>query len=98
MANYRRGSVQYVDTSAIFTDIRRVVTVKFIGDLGSAANITPLKTDGTEDTGKKIWEQTGSEDVQGLPLEVVDHDLCIHDTTGVKVNVSGGAVLYLYLE
>lgn len=98
MANYRRANVQYVDTSATFADIRRICAIKFIGDLGSAANVTPLKSDGSEDTGKLIWENGGSQDTQGEPLQELDADIDITAMDGIKVNVSGGAVVYLYLE
>lgn len=96
MANYKRANVQFVDTTATFADLRRVRTIKFIGDLGSSAKITSLKDEA--DTNQNLWEQTGSEDIQGQPLEIVDHDLDIMQNSGIRVTVTGGAVVYLYIE
>lgn len=98
MANRRKANVIYVDTSVTLTDVRRVRSIKFIGDLGTSADITSLKTDHTVDTGNLLWEQEGSQDIQGLPLDVMNTDLDIREMSGIRVNVSGGAVVYLYLE
>lgn len=98
MANYRRANVQFVDTTASFTDIRRIHSIKFIGDLDTAIAITPLLPSGSDDSGKMIWTRGGSQDTQGEPIDVLDSDLDIRAMDGIKVTVTGAASVYLYME
>lgn len=98
MANYQRANVQFVDTTASLPNVRRIHSIKFIGDLDTGVTITSLKSDGTVDTGKVLWARSGSQDTQGEPIDVMDADVDIRETSGVQVAVTGAASVYLYTE
>lgn len=86
MANTRAGNVIRVDTSAAFTDVRNVRSIKYIGASSGTASIKK-----TDSSGNVMWSATGTTDQ-------VDNDLCIRCPTGIYVTVTNSAVVLLYLE
>lgn len=87
MANTQAGNVIRVDTSAAFTETRRIRAVRYIGASTSSGTI---KGGGTS-SGNLLWEETASTNVYTPDVEIYDAD-------GVYVTITGTAVVYLYLE
>lgn len=90
MSNTRAGSVVRIDTSANFTDIRSICSIKYIGASNGTAVITKAVA-AADNSGAKLWEEAGSSNV---------HNPCVdlECPTGVYVAVTNSAVVYLYLE
>lgn len=86
MANTRKANVIRVDTSAAFTDVRRILGIKYVGATSGTAKV---RADALN-TGEILWEHDG--DV--LAFE----DVCIKETQGVYIEVTNSAVVYLYLK
>lgn len=86
MANTRAGNVILVDTSATFSDVRSVKTIKYIGATSGTAIIKK-----TDTNGKNLWEESGDS-------TVYNQDVCIRCATGLRVEVTNNAKVYLYLE
>lgn len=86
MANARRANVIRVDTSAAFTDVRRIMGVKYAGATSGTAKI---RSNAASD-GMILWEHDG---------DVLEFDdVCIKEVEGVYVEVTNSAVVYLYLK
>lgn len=87
MSNTYSANVIRIDTSAAFEYARRILSVKYIA--GSASPSASIYSNGAS-TGSLLWE--------GGSTSTMDHDLNIHDNQGVYVSVSGGSIVYLYLD
>lgn len=86
MANHREGNVIYVDTSAQFSDIRNVKSIKYFGAGSSSITIKAGSS-----TGKNLWFEDSSSDVY-------NGEVCIRSDKGIYVTVSGSATVYIYTE
>lgn len=83
MANHRDGNVIYVDTTdSEFPDVRNVKSIKYIGAASGTATIKGISS------GLALWEASG--DVE------VHEDVCIRCDKGIEVEVTSGAVVYVY--
>jgi hypothetical protein len=89
MANTRAGNVVRVDTSANFSNVREIATIKYIGITSGTCVITKA-TDAGDSSGSKLYEASGATNELAL-------DLDIRVNRGVYVSVANGAVVYLYL-
>jgi hypothetical protein len=89
MSNTRAGNVIRVDTSANFTDVRNIETIKYIGASSGTAVITKAVA-AADNSGNKLYEASGTSNE-------LAHGLEIRCPTGVYVAVSNSAVVYLYL-
>lgn len=87
MANHREGNVIYVDTSAAFTDVRNVCSIKYIG---AASGTATLKGDASA-SGALLWQEAGT-------ANVFDSDIEIRSDEGVYVTLTNSAVVYLYVK
>jgi hypothetical protein len=85
MANYRSANVIFIDTSAAFTDYKKIVGVKYIGNASGTASI---KSNGSS-SGDILWEESGASNVF--------NQVEIRDSRGVYVTVTNSAKVYLYL-
>lgn len=85
MANTRAGNVIRVDTSADFSDVRSIKGIKYVGDTNGTAVIKKENT-----SGNRLWERSGTN-------QQFD-EACIRCNTGIRVEVTNGAVVYLYLS
>ena len=94
MANTRAGNVIRVDTSANFTDVREIRTIKFIGHSSVVAGeitVTAAVAAG-DNSGHLLWDNGNL-----TTTDSAEHELHIVCGDGVYVNVAHGAVIYLYL-
>lgn len=90
MANYRSQNIQFVDTSADFTERVAICNVKLIA-AGATATIT-IKADNS--SGSVIYEASTAANTANY-----DHGIDVELRGGYSVAVSGaGAKAYLYLE
>jgi hypothetical protein len=87
MANGFSANVIYCDTSAAFTQAKRIHSIKYIGASSGTATI---KSGGTS-SGTVIWQESGT-------ANVLDSDVGIADQQGVYVTLTNSAAVYLYLE
>lgn len=85
MSNTRAGNVIRVDTSAAFTDVRRIKEIKYVGAANGTASIKK-----TDSGGNLMWEAAGTSNV-------VD-EVSLRSPTGIYVTLTNSAVIYLYLE
>ena len=94
MANTRAGNVIRVDTSANFTDVREIHTIKFIGHSSVVAGEVTVTAGvaAADNSGHLLWDNGNV-----TTSDIVDHDLGLQCGDGVYVNVAHGAVIYLYL-
>lgn len=86
MSNYRDGNVVVVDTSAAFTDIRNVESIKYIGASNGTASIKVESS-----SGQIIWEEAGSTNVYNAEVD-------LRSDKGIYVTVSNSAKVYLYVK
>lgn len=86
MANARRANVIRVDTSAAFTDVRRVQGIKYVGASTGTAKVRANSVS----NGTVLWEHAGD-------VKVFD-EACIKEVEGIYVEVTNNAVVYLYLK
>lgn len=85
MANYRRGNVIFVDTTdSVFSDVRNVKGVKYIGASGGSANIKCAST------GSILWQADGTDDLF--------EDVCIRNNNGIEVEVASSATVFVYVK
>lgn len=84
MANHRQANVVFVDTSADFSDIRGTCGIRYVGGAGAAATIKSENS-----SGDALWEANGDYEA----FEEVE----LRDAKGLRVEVSGGAKVYLYV-
>lgn len=85
MANYRRGNVIFVDTTdSVFTDVRNVKAIKYIGETGGSANIK------CADTGSILWQADGTSDIF--------EEVCIRNSSGIEVEVASSATVFVYVK
>lgn len=85
MANARALNVIIVDTSATFAINSQVEAIKYIGFTDGTAAIKEQN-----DSGTQLWEASGT-------TTFVDQ-VCIKSPKGLRVNVTNGAKVYLYLK
>jgi hypothetical protein len=85
MANTRAGNVILVDTSATFSDIRSVKSIKYIGNTNGTATLKK-----TDTNGNALWQESGTANIH-------DANVCIKCPTGIRVEVTNSAKVYLYL-
>jgi hypothetical protein len=86
MANHRTANVLFVDTTGDFPGIFHVKAIKYIGSTSGTALIKKTNT-----SGKVLWEARGAADLQA------DH-LILRSPAGLRVEVTNGASVYLYLK
>lgn len=86
MANYKSANVIVVDTSAAFSEVLNVKSVKYIGNTGGSASIKG----NADSSGPVLWECDGDADAV--------NEVCIRDNKGLYVSVASGAKVYLYLK
>lgn len=87
MANAREGNVIYVDTdNTTIAGPLKIESIKYIGNTSGTAN---LKSE--DDSGDLLWEEEGT-------ANILDAGLCIRTNKDVYVNLTNGAVIYIYLE
>lgn len=85
MANYRRGNVIFVDTTnSFFTDARNVKAVKYIGNTSGTANIKCASS------GSILWQADGTADIF--------EEVCIRNSSGIEVEVTNSATVFVYLK
>lgn len=87
MANTRAGNVVRVDTTANFTDIKSIRGIKYIGNTSGTARVEKWNAAGT---GNLLWEADGTTDVF--------EEVSIRCNVGVRVEVTNGAAVYIYLD
>lgn len=86
MSNTRAGNVQRVDTtSSTFADIRNITAIRYIGASSGTANIVEVSS------GNKLWEESGASNSTAMELD-------IRSPSGITVNVTNSAVVYLYYD
>lgn len=85
MANVREGNCQFVDTSAAFTDIKNIKSIKYIG---AASGTATIKGGGTS-SGDVMWEESGS-------TNTWNDDLGLRDCEGIYVTLTNSAKVYIY--
>ena len=86
MANSRAGNVVKVDTDATtLSDVRDVVAIKYIGNTSGTATIKKGATGGS-----LLWQESGSANVF--------NEVKITSPTGLYVNLTNGAVIYIYMK
>lgn len=86
MANTRAGNVVRIDTTADLTDIRSICGIKYIGNTNGTARVEKYVAAGN---GNLLWEQDGTSDLF--------EDVQIRSNVGIRVEITNGAVVYLYL-
>lgn len=84
MANSDNGNVYRIDTTN--TDLAAVRNVKGIKYVGASSGTATVKA--ISDSRETIWEHSG--DV------IVFDDVCIRANDGIEVEVTNGAVVYIY--
>lgn len=85
MANYRRGNVLFVDTTdSVFTDIRNIKGVKYLGASNGTANIKCAQS------GSILWQTSGTNDLF--------NDVCIRNPNGIEVEVTNSATILIYVK
>lgn len=85
MANYRRGNVVFVDTTdSVLADVRNVKAVKYIGNTSGTANIKCAST------GSVLWQADGANDIF--------EEVCIRNSSGIEVEVTNGATVFVYMK
>ncbi len=90
MSNTRAGSVIKVDTSANFTDVHDIVSIKYIGASSGTAVITKSVA-AADGSGANVWQESGT-------ANLWNPDVNIRCNKGVYVTVTNSAVVYLYLR
>ena len=87
MANAKEGNVWYIDTdNTVIPGPVQIESIKYIGNTSGTANIKS-----ENDSGSIMWEEEGT-------ANIFDAGLCIRTNKDVHVNVTNGAVVYIYLE
>jgi len=85
MANFRQGNVVFVDTTnANFDEVKHVKSVKYIGNTSGTANIKSRDT-----SADILWEESGT-------ANVYNGDINIRSDSGIEVEVTNGATVYVY--
>lgn len=87
MANYRKGSVIFVDTSAAFAEVLEIKSIKYIGNTSGTASLKSEASSG----GSVVWEESGT-------ANVFNGDVGLKDRAGFYVTVTNSAKVYLYLK
>lgn len=87
MASARKGNVIRVEASAAYADVRNIHSIKYIGAAASSVNI---RSDASA-SGEVLWTEDATTDVY-------NPEVCMHDKNGFYVEVTGTAVVYLYLK
>jgi len=85
MANHRVGNVIFVDTSADFAGVLHVKALKYIGITSGTATIKKTNT-----SGNVMWQASGTADSQ--------EDVSLRSFNGLRVEVTNGAKVYVYLD
>lgn len=88
MANTRNGNVVFIDTdNTVLPGPLKVVGVKYIGAATSSASLKAGTTAGPE-----LWRETSTGNVFD--------DVCItvKEPAGLHVDLTGTAVIFVYLE
>ncbi len=84
--NTYSANVRRIDTSANFSGAIEIVGIKYIGNTSGTAQIES----GGTDSDLLLWQESGSSNVY--------NEVNIRDMRGVRVEVTNGAVVYLYLK
>lgn len=84
MANKREGNVLRVDTtSSSFPESVQICGIKYIGAVGGTATILGLNTS------DELWQEAGTSNIFDN-VKIVAQD-------GITVNVTNGAIVYIYI-
>lgn len=87
MANHRKENVIFVDTTADFTGIYHIESIKYIGNTSGTA-VVNLDTNADA---KAVWQASGANDLSA-------DEVCIKAQKGFGVTLTNGAKIYIYLK
>lgn len=96
MSNTYVGNVVRVDTTADFPNIKRIRSIKYIGNTSATKGevIITKATAAGDNSGGKLWDNGNA-----TTADVTDVNVDIKSPTGVHVVIGAhSAVLYLYVE
>ena len=85
MANHRQQNVIFVDTTADFADQQEIEAIKYVGNTSGTAIVKEQNTSGVA-----LWQEAGTANVF--------NQVCIRSPKGIRVEVTNGAKVYIYLK